>query len=50
MIEILEWTFESGWRFLGVLVLISAIGSAFESMAKGLLIITAALVDWIKNR
>lgn len=30
MIEVLNWTFQDIWHFLGVLILISAIGNIFR--------------------
>ena len=32
MIELLEWIFTSGWRFLGVLILIGAVGNAIKGI------------------
>jgi hypothetical protein len=48
--EILEWTFKSGWRFLGVLILISAMGVASESFAKTISILIITFSNWFKNK
>jgi len=32
MIEVLEWIFASGWRFLGVVVLINVSGAAIKGI------------------